>query len=184
MKKVAVMLADGFEEIEAISVLDVLKRAGINTLGVSLDDSKMVRGAHEILIQSDIAFSEFRSENFDAIILPGGLPGASNLANNERLLKILREFDADGKLLGAICAAPMALGAACVLKDKFTCYPGFEKQVNHGDASYTDASNVVTSGNIITSSGPATAMEFALFCVKELAGEAKFNELKQDLLFK
>ncbi|MGG7048827.1 MULTISPECIES: DJ-1 family glyoxalase III [unclassified Campylobacter] len=184
MKKVVLFLADGFEEIEALSVVDILRRAEISIVCVSLDDSELVRGAHDIYVKSELSFSQFNPNEFDVIILPGGLPGAFNLAKNTRLLEVLREFDKANKMIAAICAAPMVLAEAGVLKTKFTCYPGFESNIKCENTSYTAEANVVKDANIITSCGPATAMEFALFLVKELCGDEKFKSLKSDLLFK
>ena len=116
------------------------------------------------------------------IVLPGGLPGAENLAKSEKLGKILRDFDANNTKIGAICAAPWALATAGVLKSSYTCYPGFESQIAH--PGYTNSANVVKDQNIMTSRGPATAMEFALQIVRELKGEQVYSKLKSDLLFK
>lgn len=114
--------------------------------------------------------------------MPGGLPGAENLAKSEKLGKILRDFDANNAKIGAICAAPWALATAGVLKSSYTCYPGFENQIAY--PGYTNAANVVKDQNIMTSKGPATAMEFALQIVRELKGEQVYSKLKSDLLFK
>lgn len=179
MKKVAIMLAEGFEEIEAISVYDILKRAEINAILVGLDDLN-VCGAHGLKISAEAMFDSVNFGDFAMIVLPGGLPGAENLAKSEKLAKILREFDAKNKPLAAICAAPWALGVAGVLKQSYTCYPGFEKVV--AKDGYSAISDVITDKNITTSKGPATAMKFALEIVKILCGEQKFNEIKNGLL--
>lgn len=180
MKKVAIILVDGFEEIEAISVIDILRRAKIKALSVGLDKT-IVKGTHDIEVKADMILDELNVSEFDMIVLPGGLPGAEFLAKSEKLGKILKEFDAKNLKIAAICAAPWALAKADVLKQKYTCYPGFEKTINH--KGYTNSQNVVLDENIITSQGPATAMEFALILVKELLGEDKFKKLKAELLF-
>ena len=178
--KVAVILANGFEEIEAISVVDLLRRAEIDVKFVGLE-KKCVKGAHSVEIVADELLVNLNVSEYEMIVLPGGLPGAQYLAQSERLGEILREFDAYGKKIGAICAAPWALSTAGVLKDNYTCYPGFEAQVAH--AGYTNSANVIKDKNIITSRGPATAMEFALEIVRELKGEQAVSALKSELLF-
>lgn len=261
--KIAVILADGFEEIEAITLIDILRRAGANVkiLGFS---AKNIRGAHGIKIEVDEIFDDvFSRENinenidacakplnpardlnqdtkaqnldqileanspkstihcsvkqtpnldenliddFDAILLPGGLPGAKFLAQSKKLGAVLRKFSAQGKKIGAICAAPWALASAGVLRGEFVCYPGFEKQVlsandefmrvQNGEKNsqicgenlqnelkFCGDKNVLINGNIFTSKGPATAMEFALILVREICGEIKYSEIKSDLLF-
>ena len=261
--KIAVILADGFEEIEAITLIDILRRAGANVKIVGLSE-KNIRGAHGIKIEADEIFDDvFSRENidenidacakplnpardlnqdtkaqnldqileanspkstsgcsvkqtpnldenliddFDAILLPGGLPGAKFLAQSKRLGAVLRKFSAQGKKIGAICAAPWAIASAGVLRGEFVCYPGFEKQVvsandefmrvHNGEKNsqicgenlqnelkFCSDKNVVINGSILTSKGPSTAMEFALILVREICGEAKYNEIKSDLLF-
>ena len=178
--KVAIILANGFEEIEAISIIDILRRVEIDALGVGLE-KRLVTGAHGVEIKADIVLDELNLNEFEMIVLPGGLPGAQYLATSEKLGEILREFDKSGKKIGAICAAPWALSTAGVLKDSYTCYPGFEGKVAH--AGYTNSAKVIKDKNIITSAGPATAMEFALAIVRELKGETVYNNLAKELLF-
>ena len=179
--KVAIILANGFEEIEAVSLVDILRRAEIDAASVGLD-KKCVCGAHGIEMIADEILDDMKVSEFDMIVLPGGLPGAENLAKSEKLGKILRDFDANNAKIGAICAAPWALATAGVLKSSYTCYPGFESQIAH--PGYTNSANVVKDQNIMTSRGPATAMEFALQIVRELKGEQVYSKLKSDLLFK
>lgn len=179
--KVAIVLANGFEEIEAVSLIDILRRADIDAVSVGLD-KKCVCGTHGVEMISDEILDDIKVSEFDMIVLPGGLPGAENLAKSEKLGKILRDFDANNAKIGAICAAPWALATAGVLKSSYTCYPGFENQIAH--PGYTNSANVVKDQNIMTSKGPATAMEFALQIVRELKGEQVYSKLKSDLLFK
>lgn len=181
MKKVAIILADGFEEIEAITVIDILRRAEIKAVSVGLN-KKIINGTHGIEIKADMILDDLNVSEFDMIVLPGGLPGAEYLAKSEKLAKILKEFDDKNLKIAAICAAPWALSTAKVLKNSYTCYPGFEKTINH--KGYDDRKNVVIDENIITSKGPATAMEFTLNLVKILLGDDKFNALKTELLYK
>lgn len=180
MKNVAIILVDGFEEIEAISILDILRRADINTVAVGLEDP-YIRGAHQLKFEADVEFDKVNFDEYDMIVLPGGLPGAEYLAKSEKLQKVLKDFDAKGKFIGAICAAPWALNTAGVLKNSYTCYPGFEKIVAKN--GYVSNSDVVIDKNIITSRGPATAMKFALGLVKILEGDGKYTEVKNGLLF-
>ena len=183
MKKVAVILADGFEEIEALTSVNVLRRAGAIASIASLKDVQ-IRGAHNISVKADVTLREVEELGYDAIVLPGGLPGASNLANDADLKEILRKFDKDGKLICAICAAPMALESAGVLKDSFVCYPGFEENVRGDKRGYVSDENVLKDQNIITGKGPAFSMEFALCIVKNLLGEEAYLKVKNDLLYK
>ncbi|WP_169763693.1 DJ-1 family glyoxalase III [Campylobacter mucosalis] len=181
MKSVAILLADGFEEIEALATADILRRAGIAVSLVGVSEN-FVRGTHDIIVKSDITLDELDGKSFDMIVLPGGLPGASNLALNKNVIEIVRDFDLSGKFIAAICAAPMVLGEAGVLKDSFTCYPGFESNVKTGNAKYTSEKNVVKDKNIITAKGPAISLEFALFIVSELTSKQTSDSLKSDLL--
>lgn len=180
MSKVLIPLAEGFEEIEALSLIDILRRAEIEVITAGLAKD-LVEGAHNVSVKADALLDEVDANSFDMILLPGGLPGAEYLAKSAKVKSILQNFDAEKKLIGAICAAPWALGEAGVLKNKYTCYPGFEDQV--GKDGYTDSQAVVSDENIITSRGPATAMEFALEIVRRIKGEDKYKELKTGLLF-
>ncbi|OCR91708.1 DJ-1 family glyoxalase III [Campylobacter fetus] len=180
MMKVAVMLVDGFEEIEATTIIDVLRRAGIDAAFVGLN-SDIAIGAHNVSMKADVEFNKVNFDDFDMIVLPGGLPGAEYLAKSEKLQKVLKDFDEKGKFIGAICAAPWALKTAGVLRESYTCYPGFEKVV--AKDGYTPNLDVVIDKNIITSRGPATAMKFALELVKILEGDSKYTEVKNGLLY-
>lgn len=180
MIKVLVPLANGFEEIEAVTIIDILRRANIEVVTAALFKKNVV-GAHGISIQADTHLDDINSLEFSAIALPGGLPGAEHLAKSEKLKNILQEMDIDNKILAAICAAPWALANAGVLKKSYTCYPSFEKTVNH--AGYNASVDVVSDQNIVTSRGPATAMMFTLELVKKLKGSEVYDLLKKDLLF-
>jgi 4-methyl-5(b-hydroxyethyl)-thiazole monophosphate biosynthesis len=172
-----VPLADGFEEIEAMTLIDVLRRAGIQVDMVGVVGS-VIRGAHGVRVMTDLKLSDVKAEMYDGIILPGGNPGYANLAKTARLLEIVRRLNEAGKLVGAICAAPSVLAKAGVLEERrATIYPGMERQI-----PYPRPERVVIDGNIVTSQGPGTAMEFALKIVELLVGEAKSRTLARQLL--
>jgi len=179
MPKVIIPIAIGFEEIEAITVVDILRRAGIEVVMASLEGLH-VKGAHGIEITADALLCELDHKNFDMIVLPGGLPGATNLAKDANVVKLLQDFDTENKQIAAICAAPLALKSAGVLKNHYTCYPSFENHIKH--QGYSADISVVCDENITTSKGPSTAMEFTLKLVEILCGEVKAQELSNDLL--
>ena len=171
MKTAAVILAEGLEEVEAITPIDFLRRAGVGVTTVSLGDL-MVEGAHGIPLKADVSLKDFPMDA-DAVIIPGGMPGSANIASEGRVLDIIREFDEKGKLVSAICAAPaLVLSAAGVLKGrKFTCYPGMESQAGK-EGTFTE-DRVVEDGNLITSRGAGTAAEFSAALIGRLAGAEK-----------
>lgn len=179
MVNVAVILAEGFEEIEAVSIIDILRRGGVTAMALGLDKLE-IKGAHGLSLRADELFENVDFNKIDMIILPGGLPGADNLANNLRLKELLIEFNKKGKKLGAICAAPMVLGLAGVISSIYTCYPGFESKVSQNPPK---SQNVVIDMNITTSRGPASAMEFALACLGELTSKQNADEVAKGLLF-
>ncbi len=180
MAKILVPLAEGFEEIEAISIIDVLKRAGIEVTVAGLD-SKEVTGAYaKIPVIADTLLKDVNIDEYDMMVLPGGLPGAEYLAKSDLVKELLRKMDEKNKMVGAICAAPWALNEAGVLKEKYTCYPSFEANIK--EEGYTSSQKVVTDQNVMTSRGPATAICFALEIVKKFAGEETYNNLKAGLL--
>lgn len=166
---ILVPLAEGFEEIEAITVIDVLRRGGIDVCSVAIGKSLNVLGSRGITVTADKIWDDIDWKSFDGIVLPGGGDGTKNLAGDPRIAEAVRVFDKAGKLVAAICAAPMVLGFAGILKGrKATCYPSCEGPL--GNAYVTDQ-KVVEDGNLITSQGPGTAMDFALALVRKLAGE-------------
>jgi 4-methyl-5(b-hydroxyethyl)-thiazole monophosphate biosynthesis len=180
MNKIAVQLAEGFEEIEAISIIDVLRRAGIDVTVISISRQVEVTGAHAIKIIADQIFEKTNFKDFDMIVLPGGMPVALNLQNHKGLQKQILDFHKRGKLLGAICAAPMVFGNLGILKNETaTCYPGFEDQLKEAKVS---EDSVIHSGNIITGKGAGVAIEFALKIVELLKGEELANELRVKMI--
>jgi 4-methyl-5(b-hydroxyethyl)-thiazole monophosphate biosynthesis len=181
MPRVLVPLAKGFEEIEAVSIIDVLRRAEIEVLVASLDEKSLVQGAHGISLETDLHVSSVKSESLDMIVLPGGWEGTHNLADDKNIERLLKEMDSAGKNIAAICAAPFALNRAGVLKQNYTCYPSIEEQIRE-EGYQGDKMMVVEDENILTSRGPATAICFALAIVKKLQGEESYKAVKSELL--
>lgn len=182
MKKVVLVpLANGFEEIEAVSIIDILRRGGIEVLIGYLEESNFIKGAHNIIIQGDSHIKNIDIDTLDMIVLPGGWGGTKALASDETVQSILKTMDKQNKLIGAICAAPFALHTAGVLKQNYTCYPSVEAEIRT-DGYKGDSAMIVEDGNILTSRGPATAMCFALEIVKKLVGDQKYLTLKNALL--
>lgn len=177
-----IYLAEGFEEIEMVSTADILRRAGVEVRLVSLLESLAVTGAHAMTIQADLPFSA-ATNLADAIILPGGGQGTQNLIASPALAERLQAHLSAGKRVAAICAAPMALAKAGILKGRNACcYPGCEGPLVENGATVSSY-NVVTDGNITTSRGPATAAMFALELVRLMMNEAKASELARSMLY-
>ncbi|WP_297093837.1 DJ-1 family glyoxalase III [uncultured Draconibacterium sp.] len=175
MKKIAVHLAEGFEEIEAISIIDVLRRAGFEVTVVSMNNSMEVGGAHEITVKADTLFEDLDYDNIDMIVLPGGMPGSANLKAHSGLREQILNFEDMKKPLAAICAAPMVFGNLGLLKEKqATCYPGFEDEL-HGAIITGEA--VEEAENIITGKGAGVAIKFALKIVEKFKGKEFADEL-------
>ena len=183
MKKVILFLAEGFEEVEALTVVDYLRRKDINVDTVSITEDNEVKGAHEIVVLADKTINDIKDiDDYDAVIIPGGLPGATNLRDNDKVIDVVKKINENGKLTAAICAGPIVLERAGIIKDKkVTSYPGFEDDLKNG--VYIEQ-NVVRDGSIITARGPALAVDFAIEIIKYLLGEEKSEELKKDILYK
>ena len=180
MKTIFVFLADGFEEIEALAPVDILRRAGLSVKTVSVMDEQVVAGAHGVPVLADVMFDEINAEDAEMILLPGGLPGATNLDAHQGLSQMILDFAKEEKPLAAICAAPLVFGNRGLLEGKkATCYPGFETYLK--GAQYTTAL-VEKDGNFITGKGPGAAMEFAFAIVEKYCGMDKVNELKQGMM--
>ena len=179
---VLIILADGFEEIEAISIIDVLRRAEIDVTVVSVTEKLEVTGSHNIKIIADQLFSFIDYELIDMIILPGGMPGSSNLNIHLGLREQILNFHENKKMLGAICAAPLVFGSLGILKNiNATCYPGFENQL-HG--AIVTGENIEVAGHIITAKGAGVAIDFALKIVEILKGKELANKLAQKMITK
>ena len=179
---VYVYLAEGFEEVEALASVDLLRRAGVEVQTVSVTGDRMVKGTHGVNIEANILYEDTDHAKCSMIVLPGGLPGADNLQAHEGLCQHVKCFAADSsKKLAAICAAPQVFGACGILEGKnATIYPGMESHLAGGNAT---GKNVTVDGNIITGMGPALAMEFALKLVEEIKGKEAAEEVAQGLLY-
>lgn len=180
MKKVYVFLAEGFEEMEAVTPVDLLRRVNVDAKFVSITGSKAVTGAHGITYMADLLFEEIE-DDADMLVLPGGMPGTTNLMAHEGLAELLvKQYDSH-KWVAAICAAPMVLGALGIVMGRFaTIYPGMEEYLVGADISTEE---VVVSGNVITSRAPGTAIPFALKLVEVLVSESYAEHLKKEIVF-
>ncbi len=182
MKKIAIPLATGFEETEAITVIDILRRANLDVTTISIGETLVVDGAHGIKVNADKLFGEIDFDKMDMIVLPGGMPGTINLDNHIELKKRVIEFDLDEKWIGAICAAPSIIGKLGLLEDKeATCYPSFEDKLFNAKIS---EKTTVVADNIITSRGLGTAIEFALTIVENLISKENAEKLAKAIIYK
>ncbi len=178
--KILVPLAEGFEEIEAVNVIDILRRADVDVVTAGLKEG-LVEGSHKIKMLPDTTLEKIDYRDFDGLVLPGGAPGFVNLGNDERILKMAREMDEKGKVVAAICAAPSVLIKAGVLQGrKATVSPSGKSQVQ-ACANFSEE-RVVVDGNLVTSRSPGTALEFALKLVEVLMGKEKMLEVKAQTL--
>lgn len=181
MKHISVFLADGFEEIEGLTVVDILRRAGVQVSTVSVTGNRMILGAHQIEVKADCLFEEMDFSDVDMLVLPGGMPGTVNLQKHEGLCSLLTVYNNEGKYVAAICAAPSVLGGLGILDGrKACCYPSFEDKLGAADVVFDP---VVVDGHVITSRGMGTAIPFALKLAAVLCGEEKAEEVKIGILF-
>lgn len=180
MKNVVLFLAEGFEEIEALATVDVLRRAEIPVTTSSITSDKTVKGAHDVLVEAETVFDNVNFADFDMIVLPGGMPGAKHLNEHEGLKKAIETFAASDKHVAAICAAPIVLGGLHLLEGKkATCYPGFEPELIGAKAT---GEKVTVDDRIITGKGPGFAIDFALQIVETIAGKTVRDEVANGLL--
>ncbi len=180
---VVVFLADGCEEIEALTQIDVLRRANIEVMGVSITTEKLIKGGHGIEFMADATIYDIDFDKVEMVVLPGGLKGRDNLMSCREAVTVCKKFNELGKYVAAICASPSVLGENGILQGKkAVCYPGFEAQCR--GAQMMGEQKVVTDGNIITSRGPATAMDFALELVRLLSDEKTADDTAKGMLFK
>ena len=183
MAKVYVFLADGFEDVEALIPIDVLRRGGVEVVTVSTTEFPLVESAHGVNIEADIQFEQSDYEDADLIMLPGGMPGASNLFAHEGVCKVVMNQFAAGKKVAAICAAPAVVLAQLGILDgkKATCYPGFEQALE--DAKYT-GDLVTVDGNVTTGEGPAAAFPFAYELLSQLVNKQTADQIAEGMRFK
>jgi 4-methyl-5(b-hydroxyethyl)-thiazole monophosphate biosynthesis len=180
MKKVLIHFADGFEEIEAITPVDVLRRAGCEVITISVTGKREVPSARGITVIADKHFNESDYEHADLIILPGGQPGSDNLNRHEGLKQQIKTFHEQGKMIAAICAAPLVLGSTGILKGKkATCYPGTEPRLTGATCT---GNAVEVDGNIITGKGPGLALTFSLTLAELLVGKTKADEVRKAMI--
>ena len=177
---ILVHLATGFEEVEALTAVDIMRRVNLDAKLVSMTDDIYVEGAHGITVKADLMFNDVDYSKCEMIVLPGGLPGAYNLRDHQGLRKEILKFNEEGKGLAAICAAPLVFGDLGILEGrKATIYPGMEEELKGAESMDFP---VVRDMNIITSQGPATAMRFAIALVSYFKGKEVADELEEDLL--
>lgn len=181
MANVYIFMADGLEEVEALTQVDVLRRAGDHVTMVSIMDSKKILGAHDIMIRADEKFEDVDFSDGDLFILPGGGVGTEHLENHDDLRHLLKKCYENGKHIAAICAAPRYFGALGFLQGrKAVVYPGLEDRLTGADVQQVPA---VTDGNVTTGHGPGAAFDFALELVRVLHGDEKVKQLKEELVY-
>lgn len=181
-KRVLIPLAAGFEEIEALAVVDILRRAGIEvTMGdVTGDGQKPIKGRNGIFVMADCSLDEAVNDPFDMVVLPGGQPGTTNLKEDDRIKALIKKMHDDQKFIAAICAAPLVLSAVGIIDGKnITSHPGVKKDLS--EVNYKD-DRVVVDGHIVTSRGPGTAIEFAFKLVELLISSEKAEEVNRGVL--
>ena len=179
---IAVFFANGYEEIEALTVVDLTRRAGIETWMVSITDEKMVTGSHNISVAMDKTLKEVDFEEVDMIVLPGGMPGTINLEACEPLMEKVKEFDSKGKYISAICAAPTVFGHLGLLEGKKACcYPGMEEGLVGAQVSYESTAE---AEHILTSRGMGTAIDFGLAIIARFQGQEASDEMAKKIVYK
>ena len=181
MKKIAIFFAEGYEEIEALTVVDMCRRAGIQADTVSVMDSLQVLGTHKIPVIMDKMLADVNFEELDMIVLPGGMPGTRNLEMVPVLMEQVKAFAAAGKYIAAICAAPSILGHLGLLEGKTACcYPGFEEHLTGANVTFNSCE---ADGNIITSRGMGCAIDFSLKIIEKLENDDKASEIARKIIY-
>ena len=182
MSKIAIFMANGCEEIEGLTVVDNLRRVNLDITMVSITGSKSVTGSHTITFEADELFENVNFDEFDGIVLPGGMPGTLHLGAHAGVMEQVVKFAEAGKLVSAICAAPSVLGEAGILQGKkATSYPGFEDKLT---GAITSTEGVVVDGNIITSRGMGTAIDFSLAIIAYYLGEETAADLSKKIIYR
>ena len=182
MANIAIFLADGFEEIEALTVVDLCRRASLNIDMVSVTGSLSVTGSHGIEVKADKLLADVKFDDMDMLVLPGGMPGTTNLEKTDKLMEQIRAFDAAGKFISAICAAPGVFGRAGLLQGKKACvFPGLEGELKGADVQMTETT---VDGHILTSRGMGTAIPFGLAIVARFCGQEAADELGKKIVFR
>ena len=177
-----VLLATGYEEIEAVTTIDILRRCGLPVQTCSVTGTRLIHGAHNLPVMADALFRKSTIEEGDCIVLPGGMPGTNNLWASESLKKALVALNEKGILIAAICAAPMILGKLGILNGKnATCYPGFEEHLLGASVS---SNLVVEDGNIITGRGPGAATEFAFAIASRYVSAQEIAQVRLGMILK
>lgn len=181
MSKVYVFLAEGFEEIEGLTVVDLLRRAKIETEMVSIMEGKQIKGSHGIKITADSMFDDVDFSDADLLVLPGGMPGTLNLGNHEGLCELLKKHYEEGKKIAAICAAPSVFGQLGFLNGRVaTCYPGFESKL---EGAICCATKVAVDGNVTTAKGMGAAIDFSLKLIEQLIDKEKALEISEGIIY-
>ncbi|MCM1057846.1 MAG: DJ-1/PfpI family protein [Firmicutes bacterium] len=182
MSRLAVFFAQGFEEIEALTVVDICRRGGVEADMVSVTGELKVTGSHGISVETDKCFEEADFEKYDMLVLPGGMPGTKNLEAHPGLMAQVDVFYEKGKYIGAICAAPSIFGHKGILKGRRACsYPSFE---SHLEGAEVTSGPVEVSGNVITSRGMGTAIDFGLAILELFCGAEKAEELAKGIVYR
>lgn len=181
MKRIAIFFAEGYEEIEALTVVDMCRRAGIEIDMVSVTDTEYVTGAHGISVRMDKGLKEYDFADIDMIVLPGGWPGTPNLEEASKLMYNVDAFANDGKYVAAICAAPSILGHLGLLNGKTACcYPGFEEELTGATVTYNPCE---VDGNMITARGMGCAIDFSKEIIRVLMGDEKAEEIVEKIIY-
>ncbi len=182
MNKIAIFMADGCEEIEGLTVVDNCRRVGLEIDMISITDSKSVAGAHGIVFEADMTMKDMNLADYDGVVLPGGMPGTLNLGACDSVVAAIKQCAEDGRLVAAICAAPSVLGDNHVLEGKrATCYPGFEERLL-GATCTTES--VAVDGNVITSRGMGTAIEFSLAIIEYFKDNETADKLAKGIIYR
>lgn len=182
MKKIGIFLADGFEEIEGLAVVDILRRAGVEAQMISIMGKREISGSHNIHVQADVCYEDVDFAELDGVVLSGGMPGTLNLGAHTGVNETMKSFAEEGKLVAAVCAAPSVLGQAGLLEGKkAACYPGYEDKLTGAEVVYDE---VAEAGNIITSRGMGTTIAFALRILAYLESEEKAAQMAEKIVYR